>query len=600
MEKFLVLRKVSIKTRLRCLYIVITTLLFIWCSYMMINYVRDSEEQALSLNSRIINEYAEDINRAFSALDSVTKFPVLRSPEPTYLYKYLSTENHNDTEVLAYYTETESNFTKMMMLYPNLDVIAVYERNGAGLKRSQSVSSTSVVRGDMELPWVTDTFARMGSMTMRTAGNLADLGLEPRENGLCAARAIMRVEHRAPVGLIAASISLESSRQYFLNNRSYQEQKMGLFNPDGYMIQGDVEGTVYESLAGKIDTDKNREVIERNHVSVNRQGQRYFYNYALFPNGYLAVLETPYAPIIRDALLYQALPLGILLVFFFGFMLLMNRTVLSITEPLSRMEKACQTIQTGDFSCIVEDDSHDELSDFAHSFNTMAKEIDCLIHEVYEKQTIQAQTELQMLRAQINPHFVYNTLETIRASAKRHEEEDLSQMAYLLSKILRYGVTAGSDYVTVEQEMNHLNDYISLQKLHYRNRVSFHVFIEPKLYSCRMIRLVLQPIVENALYHGIQSIEGNGMIEVIGSRSDKNIVFRITDNGKGIEPGILERLNDYLYGRNDDFKSIGIKNVNRRIGLSYGEGYGIKIQSVPGNGTMVTVEIPLITEEGEV
>lgn len=311
-------------------------------------------------------------------------------------------------------------------------------------------------------------------------------------------------------------------------------------------------------------------------------------------------METPYAPIIRDGLLYQALPLGILLVFFFGFMLLMNRTVLSITGPLSRMEKACQTIQTGDFSCIVEDDSHDELSDFAHSFNTMAKEIDCLIHEVYEKQTIQAQTELQMLRAQINPHFVYNTLETIRASAKRHEEEDLSQMAYLLSKILRYGVTAGSDYVTVEQEMNHLNDYISLQKLHYRNRVSFHVFIEPKLYSCRMIRLVLQPIVENALYHGIQSIEGNGMIEVIGSRSDKNIVFRITDNGKGIEPGILERLNDYLYGRNDDFKSIGIKNVNRRIGLSYGEGYGIKIQSVPGNGTMVTVEIPLITEEGEV
>ena len=90
------------------------------------------------------------------------------------------------------------------------------------------------------------------------------------------------------------------------------------------------------------------------------------------------------------------------------------------------------------------------------------------------------------------------------------------------------------------------------------------------------------------------------MIEVIGSRSDKNIVFRITDNGKGIEPGILERLNDYLYGRNDDFKSIGIKNVNRRIGLSYGEGYGIKIQSVPGNGTMVTVEIPLMTEEGEV
>ncbi|PNV61948.1 hypothetical protein C0033_11945 [Clostridium sp. chh4-2] len=598
MKKFSVLRTVSIKTRLRCLYFVITVLLAIWCSYMMFNYVKDSQDQAVSLNSRIMNEYAEDINSAFTALDSVTKFPVLRSPEPTYLYKYLSSEEHSDAEILAYYADTESNFTKMLMLYPNLDVIAVYDRNGAGLKRSQSVSATTVVQGDMNLPWVRDTLEQMGSVTMRPAANLRDMGLEPPDNGLCAARAIMRVEHRAPVGLVIASISLESSRQYFESNRSYQEQTMGLFSPDGDLIQGNVDESVYSAVNSKLELSGSRDIIDRNHITVKRHGQRYIYNYARFPNGYLAVLETPYGPIIRAALLYQALPLLVLLVFFLGIMLLMNRMILSITEPLSRMEKACQTIQSGDFSCIVEDNSRDELGDFTHSFNTMAKEIDCLIHEVYEKQTIQAQTELQMLRAQINPHFVYNTLETIRASAKRHEEEDLSQMAYLLAKILRYGVTSGSDYVTVEQEMNHLNDYTSLQKLHYRNRVSFHVYIEPKLYSCRMIRLVLQPIVENALYHGIQSIEGEGIIEVIGSRSGDNIVFRITDNGKGIEPETLERLNDYLYGKNEDFKSIGIKNVNRRIGLSYGDGYGIKIQSVPGNGTMVTVVIPLIPESG--
>lgn len=598
MKKFSALRLVSIKKRLMCLYIAIMVLLGIWCSYMMYNYEKDSEEQVLSMNSRIINEYIEDINSAFTALDSVTKFPVLRSPDPTYLYEYLSSKTHSDAEVVAYYTETESNFIKMTMLYPKLDMIAIYDKAGAGLKRTRNAFSTTIAHGDMSSLWVTDTLNQMGSLTMRYGENFQNMGLEISENSLCAARAIMRVEHRAPIGLIIASISLDSSRQYFETNKIYEEQTMGLFDPSGRIVQGDISARVYEECRNRTGEAAERETVERGKLTIRSGNHKNHYNYAVFPNGYLAVLETPYAPILRDSLLHQTLPLGLLVIIFLGAMLLMNRIILSITEPLGRLSNACHTIQSGDFSCIVEDNSHDEVSDFTHSFNTMAKEIDCLIHEVYEKQTIQAQTELQMLRAQINPHFVYNTLETIRASAKRKGEEDLSQMAYLLAKILRYGVTAGNDYVTVQQEMNHLNDYISLQKLHYRDKLHFNVYVEPKLYSSCMIRLILQPIVENALYHGIQSIEDNGMIELIGCCSGSNVVFRITDNGKGIEPEVLQRLNDYLYGKNDDFKSIGIKNVNRRIGLSYGSGYGLMIHSVLGSGTMVTVTIPYLPENG--
>src|SRR5699024_2649805 len=138
-----------------------------------------------------------------------------------------------------------------------------------------------------------------------------------------------------------------------------------------------------------------------------------------------------------------------------------------------------------------------------------------------------AQTEMQLLRSQINPHFVYNTLETIRAAALMQGSAELADMAALLGKTLRYGVTQQAEPVTIEQELSNLRDYIALQQMHFHGRLTVVVNVEPQLHACYIIKLLLQPLVENAIYHGMSMTEGEGVIRVLGYAEGDDVVFTV-------------------------------------------------------------------------
>jgi sensor histidine kinase YesM len=215
-----------------------------------------------------------------------------------------------------------------------------------------------------------------------------------------------------------------------------------------------------------------------------------------------------------------------------------------------------------------------------------------LIHEEYQRELSQVRTELQLLRQQINPHFLYNTLDSIRSVADSKNEHSIGEMASLLARTLRYGTSTPDELVTIRREIECLEDYIRLQQLRYQDRVRFHLHIDKALYDTLILKLVLQPLVENSLYHGISSLPENGTITVLGAREGEAIVFRVIDNGVGIAAENLERLRGYIRGENEDFNSIGLKNVNRRIQLYYGDNYGIIIESNKEIGTMIIVNLP--------
>ena len=241
----------------------------------------------------------------------------------------------------------------------------------------------------------------------------------------------------------------------------------------------------------------------------------------------------------------------------------------------------------------MEDDgAADEMHSLIVSFNMMSAHIGRLIEEVYKKNLLQAETEMQLIRSQINPHFVYNTLEAIRAAAYARGESDIADMTALLGKTLRYGVTRQSGEVTVEQELFHLKDYIALQMTHLSRRLDVYVNVDAHLYPCRMIPLVLQPLVENAIYHGLPEHEQNVTIRILGYEEAGNMVFTVSDDGPGIPEDRLRSLQAYIRGENDDFTSIGLRNTHRRLVLNYGAAYGLSIRSLAGHGTVVTVRMP--------
>ena len=200
-----------------------------------------------------------------------------------------------------------------------------------------------------------------------------------------------------------------------------------------------------------------------------------------------------------------------------------------------------------------------------------------------------------MLRSQINPHFLYNTLDSMRMAALNVGYDYLASMCELLAKILRYGVSSPKNLVTVEEEQNHLCEYITLINLRYSNIV-IQRNIDPSILQYRMLKLLLQPLVENSVNHGIGDDTENGMIQIWGFQREDMLVFMVTDNGNGMDEEHLQLLRDYLDDKNNAFKSIGLKNIKKRIQLYYGEKYNLSIDSRPGQGTSVTVTLPLITD----
>ena len=254
---------------------------------------------------------------------------------------------------------------------------------------------------------------------------------------------------------------------------------------------------------------------------------------------------------------------------------------------------ACGEIGQGNFSVRVEIPPDAELGYLTNSFNQMAGQVEHLINTVYLKDIAERDLELQMLRNQINPHFLYNTLESMRMAAYTEGAHDISQMCLLLADVLRYGVSSPTELVTLQEEIEHLKEYITLQQYRFHYAVKINVMVSQDLYEFLSLKLMFQPLVENALNHGFEGFTGNERIGIFGYQKEGILYFQVTDNGVGMAPEQVEALNGYIRGENEAFTSIGLKNVHRRIELYYGIGYGLTIESQEGRGTSVCIKIPL-------
>jgi len=227
----------------------------------------------------------------------------------------------------------------------------------------------------------------------------------------------------------------------------------------------------------------------------------------------------------------------------------------------------------------------------------MINMIDKLVNTIYVTQIRKREAELHALQAQINPHFIYNTLESIRFVAKSNGDELTAEMAFVLGKLLRYSINIKNKIVTVNDEIMHLKNYLLLQNYRFDNRFTMVINIEKDLLEYKMIKLIFQPIVENSIYHGLEMKDEDGIIRLTGFRRQDMLVFDIEDNGCGMTEEQLEQLNE----RVNDFTtfdqtegSIGLKNINERIKLQYGNSSGITVLSRLGHGTTVRILLPAV------
>ena len=258
-----------------------------------------------------------------------------------------------------------------------------------------------------------------------------------------------------------------------------------------------------------------------------------------------------------------------------------------VSSRIERLTHFMQEVQEGSMDMQMESDDRDEIGMLYRGFGSMMKRIRTLINEVYLSKITQKEAELKAQQAQINPHFLYNTLSLINWKALAAGEEDISRMTLALSTFYRTALNRGRNVLQVETELSNTRAYLEIQSMLHDGDFDYEIEAQTEILQCESLNLILQPLVENAIHHGIEEkTDGRGKITVRGWKEDNCVWFMVEDNGVGMEQEVADKILTM------ESKGYGVRNVDERIRLCYGEKYAMKVESVVGKGTKMTIHFP--------
>ncbi|MGI6031138.1 MAG: cache domain-containing sensor histidine kinase [Eubacteriales bacterium] len=274
----------------------------------------------------------------------------------------------------------------------------------------------------------------------------------------------------------------------------------------------------------------------------------------------------------------------------------------SIEEPIFSLKQLMKRAEEGDLTVRFAGGGEDEISQLGGSFNRMIEKIGELVELVYQEQKSKREVELRVLHEQIKPHFLYNTLDTIQWIAQRYHVDEIVHIVGSLSTLFRLGLSGGNQMVSLYNELTHARSYLEIQKVRYEDKLEYDIEYEEELAQCKVLKVLLQPVIENAIIHGIQAKPGKGSILVSAYQEKNTLVLSVTDDGVGLSSEALIEANRKLNVKPDaqQKSGYGLYNINERIQLAFGKEYGVRIFSSLGEGTTVEIRHPLLTgENGE-
>ncbi len=267
-----------------------------------------------------------------------------------------------------------------------------------------------------------------------------------------------------------------------------------------------------------------------------------------------------------------------------------------ITRPLRKLMSSMKRVRDGEIRTVSDIEGFSEVTDLSLTFNEMMRQIHVLMEQhVREQQELQ-KSELKALHAQINPHFLYNTLDSVVWMAHSGEQEQVVEMVTALADFFRLGLSKGSEMIPLQDELKHIENYLVIQNFRYDGNFAYQIDADPNTLPLSMPNIVLQPIVENAILHGVGNLPSGGRITIKAYLQGTDLMLEVTDNGFGMPP---EKCADILRAENSSGSGVGIKNVHQRIQILFGKEYGLRYESELDEGTTVYIRLPVIDHYGE-
>lgn len=595
MKKFYNFYKVSKKLRLlMILEILLLTVSFILILFFyMQNYTTQQSNTIYHMNQSLLIQTNSVIEKMDNSLDFPLAHIADRYDDP--LLRYLVEHDHGNISETDFYRVFAIRVSEVSIQIPDLESLFLFDTDGNLLNGKIIYNRYIPLKNYSDGSWYQNTIQEAGKIHILSKEEIEYFGLRNTSKNIYGARLLYDYLTLKPICMTLMSIRATDIPVTFETTKEFSEQQYALFDSSGQKLIGNMQSSI---------TQDNLSRSSRGDYHFSRKeddGNSYLYHvsYSTESGGLYSVIRTPYKLFIRNQLRAVCIFViaGILLIVLN--IVIFTAIIRSINQPLSSMINMCEEMGKGNFSIRIPCSQTDELSYLMSSLNSMSERIEQLISEVYLKNLTKRDLELQMLRSQINPHFLYNTLENMRMSAYTQGYTDLSEMCFLLSKVLRYGVSEQDKLVTVREELEQLKNYTDL--LYYcLPALQIFVFVDDQIMDYSIIKVILQPLVENSVNHASSSPDAALTIQIWGYADENDIVFTVSDNGDGIEETYLQELIQSLDAENDARHGIGLKNIHRRIRLYYGPDYGLTLQSSPGRGTSVTVRIPKVQNQKEI
>lgn len=420
-----------------------------------------------------------------------------------------------------------------------------------------------------------------------------------REPFLYVCKTLKSLEIRPRVlGQLILQIPIDSLGDIFGKSKLNNGEYYAIVDSDGYFIyhMGDMN-----RIGEKADADLLPILSESGsgYQTVERSGENNLVSYSLYPGkGWNIIHVLPMNVISENAGKVRNYIFVIMLSSLLVLLPLLVLLSRNLSRPIKRLKSSVEQFGKGDLAVREKTDRKDEIGHLQLSFNKMAEDISNLLSKITAESKQIRLLELNILEYQINPHFLYNSLDSINWMAKVSGNKDIEDLVCALAKFLRLGLSKGKELYRVNDELEHVRQYLLINEIRFKDCFKFEIQAEPDVLQCLTIKIILQPVVENAIKYGINKKSTHGYIKISVKREGSSVLFEVSDNGAGIPDAKLQAIRsllaDHTETDSDSENGFGLYNVNQRIWLHFGDGYGITIDSEVMAGTTVRLKIPLL------
>ncbi|HZG57689.1 sensor histidine kinase [Paenibacillus sp.] len=580
-----------------CVLIVVPFGALAWFAYA--GFERTMERNVGAYQLQTLKQVTLNIDTYMNELNRLSLMPYQYEE----ILDFLGSEREEGQPLTLEEIEQLNGFVSKVFINGRVDIMGVslYGERGASyvvLPESQYITSYKL---DDDAEWLKRAKGQFGQPTFITTHEIVSTsGTVYRVFSI--ARELRSFDTGETLGYIVIDIDPTAVRNILTQVKLGEQESLYIADKNGRLVIGSTLGVGDPASIGLLAGEGVR------HLNVPGVGSLLVSHVTSGVTGWTTVSAVPVRELMEDSVVLRN-SIALLGVAFVGLAMALSALfAFGVTKPLRKLSRLMRKVEQGDLQVSFPVASGDEVGRLGHAFNTMVSKLSELGYLLYETELREKDAQIAALQSKINPHFLYNTLGSISMYAELEGNKEIVLMSNNLSRLLRYSLGSRKETVTLRDELEHVNGYMAIQKLRYDERIDYVCDIEPSALDCRMIPLLLQPIVENALNHGIDKGVGIGRIRLGGCAEDGTLRLTVEDDGVGLTSERLESLQERLRSARDigGATGNGLLNVHRRIRLHFGAPYGLTLESMPYQGVKVIMTLPAIrpaepseTKEGD-